>query len=491
LISIFVLYFMKKKINIVWLKRDLRTKDHEPLYEAEKSKLDYIIIYLFEPTQMSHHDSSERHHQFIYYSILEMNKSLAKYKRKVHIFNSNALKFFKFITERFKIETIFSYKESGTKISWDRDIKVASYLKSMKIKWKEFNNQGIIRGSKNRVGWDKNWFVYASSSLINNSYKTNNFNLKHTPFDFKINDFSYLKNYPNYFQPPGERYALKYLNTFIKKRYKNYNFHISKPMDSRYSCGRISTYLSWGNISLRQVYQTIKNALNYKINKRIFDSFLSRLKWRSHFIQKFEVDCSYEYLCVNRGYEKMTYQNDDLFLESWKNGQTGFPLVDASMRCLLKTGWLNFRMRAMLVSFLCHYLDQDWRRGVYHLAKLFLDYEPGIHYTQFQMQAGVTGINSIRIYNPIKQSIEKDPDGIFVKKWLPELSKINNKFIHQPWNLTDIDLMDFKIKDVYRHPVIAPRLQYKRVKNKLWGLRKTDFVKKESKRLLSLHVRSK
>ena len=107
------------------------------------------------------------------------------------------------------------------------------------------------------------------------------------------------------------------------------------------------------------------------------------------------------------------------------------------------------------------------------------------------MQAGVTGINSIRIYNPIKQSIEKDPDGIFVKKWLPELSKINNKFIHQPWNLTDIDLIDFKIKDVYRHPVISPRLQYKSVKNKLWRLRKTDFVKKESKRLLSLHVRTK
>ena len=185
----------------------------------------------------------------------------------------------------------------------------------------------------------------------------------------------------------------------------------------------------------------------------------------------------------------MTYQNSDLLLESWKKGQTGFPMVDASMRCLLSTGWLNFRMRAMLVSFLCHYLDQDWRRGVYHMAKLFLDYEPGIHFTQFQMQAGVTGINSIRVYNPIKQSIEKDPDGVFLKKWLPELSAIPSGFIHEPWKLTDIDLIGLYISDIYRQPVISPTLHNKRVKDRLWSLRKADFVKQESKRILGLHVR--
>ena len=384
---------------------------------------------------------------------------------------------------------VLSYKESGTQISWNRDRKVAKHLRSLNIKWKEFDSQGIIRGSKNRVGWDKNWFAYASSPLTNNIFKTNHFNFESCPFDFNINDFPYLLKYPEQYQPAGERYALKYLNSFIRERHKNYNFHISEPENSRYSCGRISTYISWGNISIRQVYQLTKNASNYKSNKRILDSFLSRLKWRSHFIQKFEVDCSYEHNCINRGYEKMTYQNSDLLLESWKKGQTGFPMVDACMRCLLSTGWLNFRMRAMLVSFLCHYLDQDWRRGVYHLAKLFLDYEPGIHFTQFQMQAGVTGINSIRVYNPIKQSIEKDPAGIFLKKWLPELSKIKNGFIHQPWKLTEIDLNGTSITDIYRQPVISPTSHNKSVKNRLWSLRKNDFVKQESKRILGLHVR--
>mgnify|MGYP000011617479 FL=1 len=166
-------------------------------------------------------------------------------------------------------------------------------------------------------------------------------------------------------------------------------------------------------------------------------------------------------------------------------------MVDASMRCLINNGWLNFRMRAMLVSFLCHHLEQDWKRGVYHLAKLFLDYEPGIHFTQFQMQAGVTGINSIRVYNPVKQSIEKDPDAIFLKKWIPELSSIDNAFIHEPWKLTEIDLIDKIIPEIYKKPIISAKLARTEVIKKLWSLRKNELVKEESKRLLSVHVRSK
>ncbi len=125
------------------------------------------------------------------------------------------------------------------------------------------------------------------------------------------------------------------------------------------------------------------------------------------------------------------------------------------------------------------------------MARLFLDYEPGIHYTQFQMQAGVTGINSIRVYNPIKQSKEKDSDGTFIKKWLPELANFDVPFIHEPWRLSAFDLIDKTIPLIYKNPIISVDLKRTETTKQLWGLKSDQIVKQESKRILKVHVRPK
>ena len=474
---------MKEPINIFWFKRDLRLLDNEPLNNAVSQKEKLLLIYCFEPSLKKNKHYSTKHWNFIKESINDLNIYLKNIDTHIHTYNKEITDVLKEIQEKFIVKKIFSHNETGLNVTFERDILLKEFCQNNSIQWEEEINNGVFRGLKNRKNWIKKWRDHMKSPVVLFKGEKNDFiNIKKKQ-NFKVKDSKIL-------QKGGVSSGIKYLDSFLDSRHTKYQNNISKPEASRTSCSRLSPYMSWGNISTRYAWQRAKEQIQNGKSKFQLNGFTSRLRWQAHFIQKFEMECQMEFRSVNKGYQNLVKPINKKFISAWEKGKTGYPLVDASMRCVVETGYLNFRMRALLVSFLTHHLWQPWQSGVIHLARNFLDFEPGIHYSQFQMQAGETGINMIRIYNPTKNAKEHDKEGIFIKKWIPELKKIPTPLLFEPWKMSLIDQETYecKIGKDYPNPIVDISETYKYAASKLWRIKSDPKVKEESSRILQKHT---
>jgi deoxyribodipyrimidine photo-lyase len=436
-------------MHVVWFKRDLRVWDHRPLCAAvEAGQADgrpVLPLYMAEPGLWAQDDASARQWAFITEALDELRGALGELGQPLIIRVGEAEDVLGRLHHQHGISALWSHQETGNGWTYDRDVAVATVCRQANIPWREFRQTGAIRRLKSRNRWASQWDAFMAETLLAPPEA-----LRPIP-DIDpgpVPDATDLGLSPDPCpgrQKGGRIQAHEDLASFFEGRGRTYQRAMSSPLTGFDACSRMSAHLAWGTISMREVAQTAYHLRDRFLDREVsdrpiptkaIDAFTARLHWHCHFIQKLETEPQLEFRTLHPYYDDARSDgNDPARLAAWRKGETGFPMVDACMRALDATGWMNFRMRAMLMAFASYHLWLDWRQTAPVLAALFTDYEPGIHWSQSQMQSGTTGINTPRIYNPVKQGRDQDPGGVFIRRWLPELANVPDAFIHEPWTM--------------------------------------------------------
>jgi deoxyribodipyrimidine photo-lyase len=443
----------------VWLKRDLRVSDHPALAEAVARSRGGAVFaaFLYEPEVLAQPERDMSHAAFEHECLADLETALGRLGIRLITRRGEAVAMLEELRRETGFRLLVAHEETGTGVTYARDRRVRCWAREAGVEFLELPQTGVVRRLGSRNGWNRLWearMTAVQADVPRSTGRGGHATVAGlaTAGLLGCRDLG-LPTDTKDRQRGGVRAAGDVLDDFLSRRGRHYSGGISSPLTAPTSCSRLSPYLAFGAISMRTVWQASearrqevqasllaasnpRDRADLKAWQRSLRAVQSRLHWHCHFMQKLEDEPAIEFHNMLRAADGLRETDGSPErLAAWQAGKTGYPLVDACLRSLVATGWLTFRMRALVVSFASYSLWLHWRPTGLFLARHFLDFEPGIHWSQLQMQSGTTGINTLRIYNPTKQALEQDPRGVFIRRWVPELAGVPPAYVHMPWTM--------------------------------------------------------
>lgn len=433
------------EIVVIWFRRDMRLDDHIALSKAntyaKKHEYKLLALYHLDPffTEMEMDINNEHFFQNLAHFVKEARESQVY----VHLLHDDVLRAFQQVMDVYDVKAVF-FNEDEVGMGQRRDKQVTDFLEKKGIHvstWQDTHLHGardILKadGSHYQVftPYYQSWRKQEKQPVI--KVDKSFFSSEHTICDESLSQKGndklreLIKGCSRKFDQIGSDKAMNTLHHFIQKRLTRY--HEKRDIPSVFGTSKLSRFLKTGTISIRMIFHAIYEEALYEDEGR--ETFIKELAWRDFYHMIYAHYPEMKEKEINSAFQGMKWNEDETLFEAWCKGETGFPLVDAGMRQLNEEGWMHNRLRMVTASFLTKDYLIDWRKGESYFSKKLVDYDEASNIGGFQWAAsvGTDAVPYFRIFNPTTQSKRFDPSGEFIRKYVPELEHVDEKWIHEP-----------------------------------------------------------
>ena len=423
---------------IVWFRRDLRLSDNPALAQAVAEQAQIIPLFIFSPYLLQHPETGSGRVEFMLGTLDSVEKNLEYLGSSLVRRIGDQTQVILEAVHDFQADAVYWNGDDERAWRTKTDQEVAIALKELGVKAQTFRSEALLpAGGKENYdlkNFTPQWYEFLSQPLAPRPQALPQVP-KHDIGKLRsLHDLGLPTHHQN-IPLAGERQAHILLQDFLDQKASRYIRSLSNATTASQYTSKLSPHLKFGSISARMVYQKtkLKRQDASPWEKRNLNGFISRLFWRDHFAQKLKNLPRCETESYLAAFDQVPWSQNEAHYQAWCEGQTGYPIVDAAMRCLNETGWISFRLRALCATFLCIDLFLPWQWGAKHYMQKLIDADVAIDHWQWQSHAGVSnrGRKWFRVYNPIDSVKKIDPKGEFIKKWVPELHEATYEQLEQ------------------------------------------------------------